>query len=104
MNKPLNTNYTFTFEDGSTVEMTLSFYILYQLKGKKRTLYDAYSKIMTKGASDELEMISVLYTAYVCANLADLENIMSEEEFMMKCGSDRDAVGRAIKALIKPKN
>ena len=105
MEKNLNTTIDFEFYDGTTVKMTLFFYALYQLRSKNKTLYDRYNKIMTnqaKGNYDELEMITLLYVAYVCANL-DEENIMTEEEFMMKCGSDREAVGKAAKELTSPK-
>ena len=99
------TKYTYTFEDGTTCEMTLAFYALYQLKGKNKDLYDRYNKMMTKASKDEaeeLDTITILYAAYCCANLNE-ENIMSEEEFMMKCGSDREAVVKAAQALTQPK-
>ena len=101
----LNTNYTFEFCDGTTAELTLTFYSLYQLKAKNRTMYDRYHKIMSNNAAnkyDELEMISVLYTAYICANL-DKEDVMTEEEFIIKCGSDRIAVANAVRELTQPK-
>lgn len=99
------TKYTYTFEDGTTCEMTLAFYAIYQLKGKNKELYDRYNKTMAKASGDsaeELDTITILYTAYCCANLNE-ENIMSEEEFMIKCGSDRIAVSQAAKALTQPK-
>lgn len=101
--KKLNTIIDFEFYDGTTAKMTLTFYALYQLKAKNKALYERYTKIMSKpNASEELEMITVLYTAYVCANLSE-ENLMTEEEFMMKCGSDRIAVRDAVQELISPK-
>lgn len=93
----------YEFEDGDSVKMTLAFYALYQLKTKNKGLYDRYNKIMTKGANEELEMITVLYAAYLCANIADVNACMSEDDFMMKCGSDRFAVKDALEKLTKPK-
>lgn len=101
-NKKLNTTTDFEFYDGTTVKLTLTFYAIYQLKNKNKSLYDRYSRIMTKGPADELEMITVLYAAYVCAN-SDDENILTEEEFLMQCGSDRMAVKKAIEELVQPK-
>lgn len=98
-----NTYIDFKFEDGDSVKMTLAFYALYQLKSINKGLYDRYNKIMTKGASEELEMITVLYAAYICANIADIANCMSEEDFLIKCGSDRFAIKDATEKLIKPK-
>lgn len=103
--KKLNTTYEFTLEDGEVVKMSLTFYALYQLRGKNKSLYERYNRCLantSKGVLDELDTITVLYAAYVCANL-DAENLMSEEEFIMRCGSDRNAVGTAIGALINPK-
>lgn len=109
MDKPLNTNYVFEFEDGSSAGMTLAFYALYLLKGKNEGLYKRYNATMSRmadtknGGYDELDTLTILYTAYVCANISDYENIMSEEEFMIKCGSDRIAVAKAVKTLTQPK-
>lgn len=101
----LNTNYNFTLADGSNVAMTLSFYALYQLRSKNKSLYERYNKIMSSNSRnnfDELDTITLLYTAYVCANMAE-ENLLSEEDFMILCGSDRKAVGKALEHLINPK-
>lgn len=105
-NRKLNTTYDFELADGSTVELTLAFYKLYQLRSKNKALYDRYNKIMGKNAKggdvDELDTIGVLYAAYVCANM-EKENLMDEETFMMLCGSDRIAVNKAVEHLITPK-
>ena len=109
MNKKLNTTYQFEFEDGTTVGMTLAFYALLMLKGKNKGLYERYNKAMNKMAGqknneyDELETLTILYAAYACANIDDFENIMSEEDFIYACGSDRMAIGKAMQALTAPK-
>ena len=103
IDKKLNTTTTFYFEDGTSCEMTLYFYALYQLRSKNKPLYDRYNKIMSnnsKGSFDELEQLSVLYVAYLCTNP---ENPMTEEEFIFKCGCDRRAVGKAFRELTTPK-
>lgn len=105
MEKKMNTTIDFEFCDGTTAKLTLTFWHLYQLKSKNRMLYARYNDAMKnsqKGGYDELEMLTILYVAYVCAN-ADDENLMSEEDFLMKCGSDRLALGNAIRDLIQPK-
>lgn len=105
MNKKLNTTIDFEFCDGTTAKMTLMFWALNQLKSKNIALYKRYNKAMNESASgnyDELDMITVLYAAYMCANM-DSEEVLSEEEFMIKCGSDRVAVGQAVKQLTNPK-
>jgi len=102
----LNTTYDFEFSDGTSAKMTLTFYALYQLKSRDKALYDRYNKVMNilaTGKSDELDTLAMLYVAYVCANYKD-ENIMNEEEFIIKCGFDRKAIGNAVKALTTAKN
>lgn len=109
MEKPMNTKYVFEFEDGTTCEMTLAFYALLMLKGKNKNLYDRYNKTYNgmadkKKEYDELETLVILYTAYRCANINESEeNLMTEEEFVVKCGSDRRAIGRAVQRLLNPK-
>ena len=106
--KMLNTNYEFQLADGTTANLTLSFYYLYQLRSKNKSLYERYNRILNEQSKkdyvyDEIDNMEILYTAYCCANM-DNENALSEEEFLMLCGSDRQAVAKAIKALLAPKN
>ena len=107
MSKKLNTTYDFELADGTKVKLTLAFYALYLLKSKNKSLYERYNKAMVKVSDkksdyDELETIVILYTAYVCANMNE-EKMLSEEEFMILCGSDRVAVNNAVEHLITPK-
>ena len=103
MNKQMNTVVEFNLCDGSTVKMTLAFYKLYQLRAKNESQYKKYNAAMNKRKDiDDLDTITILYTAYICANM-EQTNLMSEEEFMIACGSDRMEAGRALKALIQPK-
>ena len=108
MDKPLTTYHEFKLVDGSTVKMSLSFYSVYQLKKVNKELYKRYNKIFVEQNKknyeyDELDNLSILYAAYVCANLND-ENLMDEETFLIMCGSNRERIGEAMEALIKPKN
>lgn len=98
----LSTGYTFEFEDGTTCQMTLSFIRLKRLAGKNKPLYERHQKVMMNGSKDELDTLTVLYAAYVCANL-DSDDLMSEEEFIERCGSDRVVVNEALGALTNPK-
>ena len=103
MDKKMNTTIDFEFCDGTTAKLTLTFYAIYQLKAKNKSLYDRYNKAMlnqTKHNYDEMDWLTILYAAYVCANP---DEPMNEEEFIIKCGSDRAAVGNAVGALINPK-
>ena len=99
-NRLKNTFVEFEFEDGEKTELTLAFYLVYKLKAKNPNVYEKYSKIMSKTKTDDLETIIVLYAAYLCAHIDD-ENVMSEEEFMIRCGCDRVAASNAAYKLIR---
>lgn len=101
--KMLNTTCELELIDGTVVKLTLAFYALYQLKSKKKSVYDRYNKIMVNGPQEELENVTVLYTAYLCANIANVEECMSEIEFMQMLSPDREQVADTIEQLIKPK-
>ena len=104
--KMLNTNYEFKLADGTTVNLTLNFFYLLQLKSKNKAMYERYCKILVnqgKGNYDEVESVELLYTAYCCANL-DNSDLLSLEDFFLLCGSNRKALGDAVAALIAPKN
>jgi hypothetical protein len=98
----LATRYNFEFYDGSTCEMTLAFILLKRLSSKNKSLYERCQKVMAHGAKDELDTLTVLYTAYICANMDD-ESPMSEDEFIEKCGCDRQAIMRALQELTTAK-
>ena len=98
----LATTYEFTFADGDKCELTLAFIRIKRLASKNRSLYDRYNKTMVNGPKEELEMLTVVYAAYVCANL-DKDNILTEDQFIEKCGSDRRALQNALNSLINPK-
>jgi hypothetical protein len=104
-NKMLNTTYDFPLCDDSTVKLTLNFYYLYQLRSNHRELYERYNKIMqntNKNSLDILDMVTICYVGYMCAN-QNAENVLTEEEFYMLCGNDLNAVGKAVNHLINPK-
>lgn len=98
----LATRYEFEFYDGTTCEMTLAFILLKKLSSKNRTLYDRCQKVMANGGKDEFDTLTVLYAAYHCANM-DGENLLTEDEFIEKCGCDRQALMDALTALTTPK-
>ena len=101
--KVLNTKTDFELADGSVVQLTLSYHSLYQLKPKKKSIYERYNKIMTKGPEEELENVTILYTAYLCANVNNIDECMDELTFLSLMPSNRQYVGEIISELINPK-
>lgn len=100
-NKALYTKHDFELADGTVVKVTLRFYSLYQLKSKNKAAYDAYNKIMTRGPQEELDNATIIYTAYLCANLN--EDCMTEMEFLELMPDDREYVATVLGKLINPK-
>ncbi len=99
----LTGKYTFEFCDGATCELSLAFIQLKRLSSKSPNLYKRYQAVMNKGNNaDELDMLTVLYAAYICANF-DKENLLTEDEFIEKCGTDRFAIRDAMEAMTNPK-
>lgn len=101
--KKLHTVREFELADGSKIKLSLAFYLLYQLRSKRKDIYDKYNKIMQKGPEEELQSITVLYTAYLCANLSNLDECMDEETFLMLIPDDRKTLGLTVKELVNPK-
>lgn len=98
-----NTYIDLELEDGEKVQLSLAFYLLYQLRAKNKAAYEKYNAIMTHGAKDEFENITVIYTGYLCANLDRLENCMTEIEFMQRLTPNREVLSDVLLRLIKPK-
>lgn len=100
-----NTYVDIELETGETVKATLAYIHLLHLKNHNKEIYDRYNRIMTKGPQDELEIVSVIYTAYLCAMIAndDIEEAMTEEEFMSVMSPDREYAGQLLSQLYTPK-
>ena len=94
MNK-LNTTYEIETLSGEKLKLTLSYRYLYQLRAKHREQYADFNRIMTTGAKDMFDNLTVLYTGYLCQRVAetgDTEGAMSFDDFMDACpASGRDA-------------
>lgn len=101
----LNSTYEIEGLDGETIKLTLSYKYLYQLKAKHREQYNDFNRILSSGAKDLFDNLTVLYTAYLCQRIADTgdtEGCMSFDEFMDVCPAWEDA-GVAVGMLIAPK-
>lgn len=101
--KKISTVYDFELDDGAVVQLTLKYFALYQLRAKNKAAYDKYNKIMMKGPQEELENITILYTAYLCANLDKIDECMTEMEFMQRVPDDREYLGNVLTSLINSK-
>lgn len=90
--------------DGTTVKCTLAMYQLKRLASKNKELYNLAMKVMSEGTKDIFESVRVLYAAYLCAHMDTDDTLLTEDEFMMACGSDYEGIGITLKGLMNPKN
>lgn len=100
--KALNTVLDFELADGTVVKTTLTYYSLYQLKTKRKGTYDRYNSIMVQGPKEELDNVTILYTAYLCANLNEIDNCLSELEFLQLMPKDRKYIATILGELTGP--
>ena len=103
--KMKNTFVEIELETGEVVKATLTYYHLLQLKNKHKAVYDRYNKIMVKSPQDEFENLTIVYTGYLCAMLAEgtIDDAMSEEEFICAFTPDREYMGQILGMLLNPK-
>lgn len=90
MNLLKNTFVKYTLIDGTTVNLTLAFALLKALEGSNPELAERYYKITSKAEKDwcEYDIVTIIYTAYACANLDEPE-MLDEEVFCILMGADR---------------
>jgi len=90
MNFLKNTFIDYTLINGETVKLTMAFALLKELENRKPELVSKYYKLSAKKDSEfrDLDMVTILYTAYMCANL-DNPEAYDEEVFTILLGSDR---------------
>lgn len=105
MNLLKNTFVDYELLDGSTVKLTLAFALLKMLEDKNAVLANRYYKVTTKKESEmrELDIVTMLYTAYTCACIADNAEVMDEDTFMILLGSDRLSLKRVFNQLMGAK-
>lgn len=95
-----NTIMEFEMADGTKVGMTLAYFPLLQVRTKKKNIFEKYNKVATKGPQDEFDMITILYTGYLCANVEQLESTMTEMDFIKGLPTSREQVANACQWLL----
>lgn len=105
MNLLKNTFVDYTLLDGSEVKLTLAFALLKMLEDKNAVLVNRYYKVTSKKEHEmrELDVVTLLYTAYSCACIVDDVKPMDEEVFMILLGSDRLSLKQVFNQLMGAK-
>ena len=93
-----NTYIDFEMENG-TVQLTLNFYRLNQLKTKHKEEYKQYFELQKAGIFTDLDAVMMLYVAYLCANIEKMPDVMSKEEFLLNLKNGRKRIWQAFNDL-----
>ena len=99
-----NTFVKYNLINGDEVKLTLAFALLKELEKRHPDLATRYFKIQGKKDAEirEYDMVTILYTAYVCANFDD-PDMMPEEIFAILLGSDRFSLRGVFNQLMGAK-
>lgn len=97
-----NTYVKYTLIDDTEVDMTLAFYLLKRLEGINPSVTERYYKLTNSKAMKDTDVVTILYTAYCCANMDDPE-MMDEETFAIMMGSDRMQMQGIMQKLLGSK-
>lgn len=94
-----------TLENGEVIKLTLNFARLLQLKNKRKKEYEEYNDIYVKEDKDAtFSSITILYTAYLCANIEQDDNtLMTKEEFMENIPQSFVLINNLANELANPK-
>lgn len=69
--------------NGETVKLTLNFELLLKIKNKYPDEYELFGNFVLFGQekkdADFFDLVQVVYTAYLCANIDDREKLTKEE-------------------------
>ena len=81
--------------DNGTVQLTLNFYRLNQLKTKHKDEYKRYFELQKAGTHSDLDAVEMLYIAYLCANMEKMPDVMSYEEWLQNMKNGRKRIWEA---------
>lgn len=93
----------FILKNGETVILSLSFARLNILRKLNIELYDRFNKILYGKSEDILDLVTIIYVGYWCANFKITDNLYKEDDFIELVEFDTLEIQRTFKALTQPK-
>lgn len=98
-----NTVQKLELNNGEEVELTLTFARLLKVKNHSKRLYDEFMGALKNKDFDIIfDSAKVLYVAYLCG-LDDMNNALSENEFLEELPMDFTVINTLVAELINPK-
>lgn len=98
-----HTEIDFQLTNDEIVKLTLTFGKLNVLRSVKNDLYTRYNEIIYGKSEDIMDMVTIIYVAYWCANYGKDSFINKEEDFIELVPFDMVEIQRAYNGLMKPK-
>lgn len=99
----MNTYQEFTLLNEEKVKLTLTFGKLNLLKSIHPALYERFNKILYGKSEDILDLVTMVYVAYWCANYDGVTELHKENEFYDLVDFDASELSRVFTALTQPK-
>ena len=84
---------------GEKIGLTITFALLYKVKGEYPEAYKRYNDVMMNGMKDIFDATAILYAAYLCANIENAERL-PYTQFLEVLGDDMTGVMRTAAALM----
>lgn len=103
MEETKTTGQEFTLKNGEVVTLSLSFGRLNLLKKLDIELYDRFNKILYGKSEDILDLVTIIYVGYWCANFKLTDDLYKEEDFIELIEFNTLEIQRTFKALTQPK-
>ena len=103
MNESTLTGQEYTLSNGEVVTLSLTFGKLNMLKKLNHDLYERVNKIFYGKSEDILDLVTMVYVGYWCANHGKTENLYKEEDFYDLVDFDALELKRVFTALTQPK-
>ena len=97
-----NTLIDFQLNNEEVVKLTLTFGKLNVLRSVNNELYTRYNEIIYGKREDIMDMVTIIYVAYWCANIGN-DNKHNEDEFIDLVPFDLPEIQRKYSELMKPK-
>lgn len=98
-----NTILTYKLKNGKIIELTLTFQKLMKLRNKYHETYIEFMEILSKdNITDIFGYVIILYTAYLCANIDNVKEVITYQNFIKQIKYDNEFINIA-KQLVEPK-
>ncbi|MBR3689849.1 MAG: hypothetical protein IKL97_01950 [Eggerthellaceae bacterium] len=97
----------FELKNGETVPLEISWSIIERLRVSRDESYPDFSRVLTKGSTDVMDNMRVLYAAYRGGYLnqnGSMDGAMAYADFIGMVPDDMRSVMETVAALLDPKS